>query len=494
VVWEGLTKADLSSFINGPYPDAPVLFNSTNVAEQFKRIRKCSAGPDGLSGKLLNAASEVLIPAFVRIFNYCVKASFRPDEWSSANITAIPKVTNPSLPVDYRPIAITSAACKMFERILSKYIIDHTKTIWSTNKQYGFLPNRCTMDAIIQVVNDWGSAKDVGKEVLAIFFDFAKAFDLVDHVILLNKLKSLLPPWLVSLIAAYLSSRRQRVSMYNIDTEWRQVLAGVIQGSVLGPVLFLLFISDINGYFPDGVVLQKYADDILTYIIGRCPPSLPQAIVDGIQRWCLDNNMRLNSSKCKLLAINIASPPPIVLHNQLLEYVTVYKYLGIELNVNLNSDMQWHRVRTLICTLPYLLKQLKLVGWSQSMLISAYRAYGLSHLVYSAPILESTSKSAKNDMQLFQNRILRIAGLTQEEATARYNIIPVHDRLDQICNRVIVKIISDSDHPITASLPRNNRSSRDFDFIIPRAKSTAYNDSFLLKYLRILRDNAPRTI
>ena len=102
-----------------------------------------------------------------------------------------------------------------------------------------------------------------------------------------------------------LSDRVKRVVVNNIKTEWKKVEAGVIQGSVLGPILFLLFISDINDELPPDTNLQKYADDILVYIIGKLiPDGLPQAIADAISNWCLKNKMRLNTEKCKTMVIH----------------------------------------------------------------------------------------------------------------------------------------------------------------------------------------------
>ena len=83
------------------------------------------------------------------------------------------------------------------------------------------------------------------------------------------------------------------------------VAAGVIQGSVLGPILFIIFISDINDYMPEGVEMEKYADDILNYIIGKATSTnLPQEVVDAVQRWCIVNKMRLNTTKCKVMHIH----------------------------------------------------------------------------------------------------------------------------------------------------------------------------------------------
>ena len=94
------------------------------------------------------------------------------------------------------------------------------------------------------------------KEIFAIFFDFEKAFDLVPHDLLLKKLKNLLPEWLISWLAVYLTDRYQKVKTGKTITEWLQVIQGVIQGSVIGPILFILYIYDINKYIPDEAQLK----------------------------------------------------------------------------------------------------------------------------------------------------------------------------------------------------------------------------------------------
>ena len=310
---------------------------------------KSSPGPDGLSATVLKSARLEISHIIAVLFNVFIALSFVPSQWKSANITPIPKVDHPKEPNDYRPISLTSNLCKTFERVLSKYTIDTTKDIWINNKQHGFLPGRCTTDAIAKVIDDWGFAKDRKETVFAIFFDSAKAFDLVDHEILLAKLKDKVPPWLISWITQYLTGRKQRVFFNGHETEWKDVEAGVIQGSVLGPILFLIFISDINEYLPKGVEIEKYADDIIAYIIGKqvLTQNLPQDIVDGIQAWCTINKMRLNTTKCKTLVVQGKQPKPaqaVTLNDQPLEEVTCYKYLGIEINNKLDWNQQWERV------------------------------------------------------------------------------------------------------------------------------------------------------
>ena len=131
-------------------------------------------------------------------------------------------------------------------------------------------------------------------------------------------------------------------------------------------ILFILFIADINSYLPTGVNIKKYADDILAYLIGKYDTNLPQAIVEGINKWCIENKMRLNSTKCKILPFsskNSITPPVISLNGSVLEEVTTYKYLGINLNINLNWDSQWDRVQSITKSFPFLLRKLKKSGF-----------------------------------------------------------------------------------------------------------------------------------
>ena len=198
--------------------------------------------------------------------------------------------------------------------------------------------------------------------MLAIFFDFAKAFDLVDHEILLTKLEKILPSWLTSWIASYLINRKQRVRMNGMETDWKNVEAGVIQGSVLGPTLFILFISDINEYLPTSAEIEKYADDILGYLIGKANSELPQEMIDGVDNWCTDNKMKLNSKKCKAVftpGSDADKPPKLYLKGELLEIVDSYRYLGIDINNKLDWNQQWERILKSTSSVPFLIKQLK---------------------------------------------------------------------------------------------------------------------------------------
>ena len=401
----------------------------------------------------------------------------------------------PSNPLDYRPVALTAILCKVFERILAKYILDLTAHLWRDNKQFGFLPGRNTMDAIAQVIEDWSRAKETKQAILAIFFDFAKAFDLVPHDKLLSKLKKYLHPWLISWIAAYLSDRKQRVVFNQTKTEWKPVEAGVLQGSVLGPILFLLFIHDINEIIPEGIELEKYADDILAYIIGdteRIHSNLPQQTIDAINSWCTENGMRLNTTKCKVMTIGngtIINPmPPLYLNKHALEQVNTYKYLGIEINAQLEWDRQWQLVQRKINTVPYLIKRLKHLGFRQEILVNVYRSHALSHFAYSAPLLTHASSITRAEMDCFQNRNLKIMNLTQSEIEEKFKIPKLETHIDNTCTQILKRIVKDDTHPLTRKLATSKNRKGKVKCAASIARTAHYAKSFVQKYLRTLEN------
>ena len=437
------------------------LFNhdSQQRKRQYYR-RKFSPGPDGLSAVILKSARQELCDALATIFNDFLIIGFVPTQWRASHITPIPKIDHPLDWSDHRPIAQTSNLCKAFEKVLVKYIIFKTAAIWMTNKQNGFLPGRSTMGAIAQVLFDIGKALDRTVTVLSIFFDLAKAFDLVPHDLLLLKLPRYLPPWLVRWIACYLSNRTQRVRFGNIETDWKDVEAGVIQGSVLGPVLFLLFVADINEYLPAGAPTDKYADDIISYIVGAATSSkLPQEVVDAVQRWCDDNQMRLNIGKCKVMHFKPKkdSPlPAITLKNTTLEVVCAHKYLGIELTPTLDGTAQWDRVSKLIIPNIYLLKQLKANGLRLPILINVFKSLVLSHHRYSSIIIVTCSDKVITELQALQNRLLRIIGISRKSALDYFKIQDVADFLTICSITQVVCILDNPTHTLTISLLLDN--------------------------------------
>ena len=493
-VWNGLKQPDITKFIEPPNAnDYPIITEGMVTKELARLDTTKAAGPDNINNKILKEARHHLSAVITHLFNLSIKHSFSPSQWKTASIVPLPKTTNPTTTGDYRPIALTSALCKVLERIISKEILNHTKKIWETNKQYGFLPGRNTMDALLQVIEDWEKAIDEKKTVHAVFFDFAKAFDLVDHNILITKIDKMLPKWINSWVAQYLTGRKQRVKSNNKLSEWLEVIAGVIQGSVLGPTLFILFISDLNEYLPDTTDLTKFADDLLTYcIFNNINDDTTQEAVNRIQKWTDDNKMKLNTNKTKHMIINQGNLTPTIikLNGQTLEQVKNYKYLGVLINDELDYNVQWEQTaKTTNCHI-YLIKQLKRMGFKEEILVNVYQSITLSQYLYNAPLLCSTNEMSKAEMVKQQNRFFDIIGITPEKALFEYNIIPIEAYIDQQCLNIVERILKDPYHPITQKQNQTHQyNTRNKTIVnITQARTSKYQKSCVQQSLRIMRD------
>ena len=251
----------------------------------------------------------------------------------------IPKSSsNPSSPSNFRPISLLPIASKLLERFVFNFLYDFcmSKNLLS-NSQFGFRPGFSTESALISVVNSWLSSLDSHKSVCAVFFDLSKAFDSVPHSPLLNTLSSLnLPPHLLHWFHSYLSNRTQQVIVSGSTSCKSNVISGVPQGSILGPLLFILYINDLCSLpFSPSVNLTLYADDILL----SHPISSPhcmfsvQSNINLILSWLSSHHLYVNSKKTKYMIITrkppsfLSSLPPLFLNDVRLDCVSSYKYL-----------------------------------------------------------------------------------------------------------------------------------------------------------------------
>ena len=178
------------------------------------------------------------------------------------------KFLHTSLPSNYRPISLLSITSKLLEKIIYSRITTFLDSSYPlAANQWGFLSGRSTTHALLSVVHDWLSSMEDGHEMGAVFFDLTKAFDSVAHRQLISKFRAIgLDDYLVSWITSYLASRNQSVVLHDETSDLLPVTSGVPQGSVLGPLLFLLYVNDVNDVaLSEGTKLILYADDILLY-------------------------------------------------------------------------------------------------------------------------------------------------------------------------------------------------------------------------------------
>ncbi len=210
--------------------------------------------------------------------------------------------------------------------------------------QFGTIPNSSTVHALISMLHEWnGSTDGNGGTTRVVLFDFRKAFDLIDHHLLVQKLKTYdLPPWTIDWITDFITCRKQRVKL-NRDcySDWELVPAGVPQGTILGPWLFIIMMNDIEITSSDN---WKYVDDTtISEYVNKGEMSNIQSEVDEFTAQAQANKFQFNEGKCKELRIGFSSKPtqfdPISINDKSLEVVDHAKILGL----HVSNDLKWNK-------------------------------------------------------------------------------------------------------------------------------------------------------
>ena len=222
-------------------------------------------GPDELHPGVLKELAAELGPVFAHLFQQSLDKGEIPKEWSLANICPLYKKGDRALPSNYRPVSLTYVACKMLEHIVCTNIMAHLdEHELLSDRQHAFRKNRSCETQLITVINDWATILDAGGQLDTFILDFEKAFDTPPHELLKWKLhgygigrKTLV--W----IDSFLCNRQQRVVVNGAKSQWAPVLSGVPQGTVLGPLLFSLYINDIMVGIESQIRL--FADDYVCY-------------------------------------------------------------------------------------------------------------------------------------------------------------------------------------------------------------------------------------
>ena len=303
-----------------------------------------ASGPDGITNWLLKEYAESLAFPVKTIINASFKQQRLPDIWKCADVTPLPKkqpVEN--LKKDLRPISLTPCLSKVAEDIVVRDFVKPAVMKVLDPNQYGAVPKSSTTIALLSMIHDWTIGTDGnGSTVRSILFDYRKAFDLIDHSILVNKLCNLeLPASITNWIIDFLSNRFQRIKLIDgCFSEWGSVPSGVPQGTKLGPWLFIIMINDL--VLSDSRV-WKYVDDTTTSeVVPKGGISSAQTIADKVAEWSQNNRVQLNTDKCKELRISFAKMKqvfePVKVDGKELEVVTRAKLLGI----TLSSDLSWN--------------------------------------------------------------------------------------------------------------------------------------------------------
>jgi hypothetical protein len=276
------------------------------------------------------------------IFQQSYDTGETPADWKNALVAAIYKKGTKSDPANYRPISLTCLCCKVMEHVvlshLAKHLAEHDILF---DKQHGFRSKYSCETQLISAIHEWGTELNARGQVDVVLLDFSKAFDKVSHKHLLHKLEYYgIKGKTLGWIEAFLSERKQSVSVNGDHSSPAAVTSGVPQGSVLGPMLFLLYINDIHEQLHSEIRL--FADDSIVYREINSPDDhrLLQEDLDRLAKWSDDWLMEFNVTKCYLLSITkktkLASKFTYRMNNEEISKVPSSKYLGATISDNLS--------------------------------------------------------------------------------------------------------------------------------------------------------------
>ena len=315
--------------------EVSTLLKSLNVSK--------ASGPDNIPNRILKECADILSPSLTRIFNISFQKGIFPSLWKHAFVTPVHKKDDRSNVKNYRPISLTCVVSKIFERCIVNKIYPHlSQMIYPL--QHGFIKGRSTTSQLMHVYDNINSGIENGGQIDAIFLDFAKAFDSVSHQLLIHKLKSFgIHGKLLIWLANYLSDRTQQVVLEGSVSSSLPVISGVPQGSILGPLLFLLYINDLPSHQSDKTKIALYADDAkIFHPINSLEDTLNlQQNLDRIISWSNTWQMKFNVNKCKIITLSRKRHKINFFYNMNgtpLIRVSSITDLGITIQENLNWD------------------------------------------------------------------------------------------------------------------------------------------------------------
>ena len=328
-----------------------------SVENELKSMRMdCSAGYDHFSMSYIKPVIDELVSPLTHIINESIEYNTFPQQWKIGKISPIPKTSNSTEPDEFRPISILPIFSKIFERLIAKQICDYIeRTCIYKNTMSGFRRSHSTSTLLLKIRDDILEAMKKGELSLAIFSDYSKAFDTVSYSTILKKLNKVgFGKDSLLLMTNYLTNRQQFVQVDDKTSTYGSCNFGVPQGSVLGPILFNLYVSDLQDN-DTGPVCQ-YADDTTQYNhfkLNKLNSSVKhlEDRLSLLNDWSVENNLLFNKSKTKSMLfassrmyqlhdLNKPDLFKITINNGSIERVSNWKVLGVMFDENLTWDCQ----------------------------------------------------------------------------------------------------------------------------------------------------------
>jgi hypothetical protein len=414
-----------------------VYFTPLTVRKAIKKLKVGSAGvPDGVPPIFLKNCSDNIYQPLSFIYQMFFDSSFLPGVWLQAYITPVFKKGDPTLPSNYRPISLTCTICKIMESIIKDQLVSYLILKGLINKhQHAFIARHSTVTNLLECTSDWAISLSNHSPVDVLYIDFSRAFDSVVHSKLIYKLisfgvKGLLLNWIV----AFLSGRSQCVVVEHNFSKLTNVISGVPQGSVLGPILFILFVNDVSEVCRGEVSLKMFADDLKLYSSVKIDTDSQhlQETLDCLVQWSTKWQLNINISKCQLLHLGKNSEKfSYSIYGQLVPVQVEVSDLGVIVDFSLKFQSHID----------------KIIGKAYSRIGTLFRGFScrnlsflrLAYITYIRPIMEYAScvwsphllkdiNALENVQRHFSKRIKAISELSYTERLALLDLEPLELR------------------------------------------------------------------
>ena len=372
-------------------------------------------GKNNLPIRLLKANKDIFSPVISEIVNQSISTGVFPDQLKIATVIPVFKKGDPTNPSNYRPISLLPFMSKILEKIICvRLTIFFYVNLIITPHQFGFQKNLSTIDAIIHFSEIVYNGLNDKNSIICIFIDFCKAFDSVMHSILLKKLEAYGVTGIANqLIASFLGDRRQMVRVGNVFSRVETLNIGVPQGSILGPLLFLVFINDLptisNHFTP-----TMFADDCTLQFCGSNIDDLINSCNDDLRKlleWTHSNKLTINTDKtyCMLMS-NVTNTLPtdsINILEESLSLVLETKFLGLTLDHKLKFDKHIKCICTKISKsigVLFKLREVVPLYCLKTIFYSLIHPY----ILYCLPVFAATSRVHLQPLVVLQKRAIRL--------------------------------------------------------------------------------------
>ena len=394
----------------------PITFTEPGVYKQLKSLDPSKAkGPDNIPTKILKETAEECAPILTKLFNLSYQSGIIPDDWKDANVHAVFKKGSKVKPANYRPVSLTSVCCKIIEHIIHSSVMKFLQQNKILVKfQHGFRAGHSCETQLITTIDDLATNMDEKCQTDMIILDFSKAFDTVPHRRLILKLKAYnIDSKTIRWIEQWLHMRSQTVVVDGQQSKASQVISGVPQGTVLGPLLFLLYINDIAS--GTSSTIKLFADDCVIYrrVTTAADCLALQSDLDKLVSWSDKWLMSFNVKKCVTMTITnkktrISADSPYNIRGVPLDEVTTAKYLGVTLSENLS----WKPHINEICTkagntLSFLRRNFSRAN--TSIKSRMYTTLVRPQMEYACAVWDPHSKVNKDKLDKVQRRAARFA-------------------------------------------------------------------------------------